>query len=134
MRPVYGRLVRLSLIAVTVWLSAPARAAAQTFTATDDASLRNAISLAAASGGTVQMLNNITLTSDLPNISTPGSITFDGGGFTLSGNNQYRGLYIGGISDGGATSVAVTVQNLTIANTVATGGNGGNGNTGGGGG
>ena len=75
---------------------------------------------------------DITLTGNLPSVFIDG-LTIDGQGHALSGNNLYRGFAVGSL-DGMGTPVTVTIQNITIANTVATGGAGGSGVTGGGGG
>jgi fibronectin-binding autotransporter adhesin len=99
-----------------------------------EAALRSAIATAPA-GSTIVLDVNVTLTSDLPSIAS--SVTIDGGGHTLSGANQYRGLLIAGwdaVMPILSSPINVTVQNLTIANTVATGGVGGDGSGGGGGG
>jgi fibronectin-binding autotransporter adhesin len=106
-------------------LLVPAFAAAQTTSVSTEAQLSAAISL--GSPGTILFVNDITLTGDLPAVAA--NLTIDGAGFTLSGNNQYRGLIMGA---GG--NVTATVQNLTIANTVATGGVGAGGGAGAGGG
>ncbi|MCX6543975.1 MAG: autotransporter-associated beta strand repeat-containing protein [Acidobacteria bacterium] len=116
----------------------PALAAAQTtYAVSDEAALRTALTSAIA-GDTIVFGSNITLTADLPNVGA--SVTIDGGGYSLSGNSQYRGLFIESFvipMVGGPpapTPVAVTIQNLTIRDTVATGGSGGAGGPGGGGG
>ena len=76
----------LGLLALAL---APAAALAQTtHTPSTETQLRAAL-LSAESGDTIQLQSNITLTSDLPGIST--DLTFDGAGFTLSGAGQYRG-------------------------------------------
>src|SRR4029079_1530568 len=107
----------------------PLTASAQTVTTvTTEAQLREAIS-AAAPGDRIVFGANITLTADLPVIAT--DITLDGDGHTLSGNNQFRGLTVGNQSDG-ALSIAVTIQNISIADAVARGGSGGSGSAGGG--
>jgi len=102
----------------------------------DEASLRAAISTA-VSGDTIRFTNTITLTAaDLPAIQTGGTITLDGGGFVLDGAGQFRGLVVG-YSVGGTgppPAVVVNLQNVTIQNTIATGGTGGSGAAGGGGG
>src|SRR4029078_12117238 len=76
---------------------------------------------------------NITLTGgDLPSIAS--SITVDGAGHTLSGGAQFRGLLVAGYGGGrapGPVGIDVTIQNLTIADTLARGGNGGSGSAGG---
>ncbi|MEH2513651.1 outer membrane autotransporter protein [Nitrobacteraceae bacterium AZCC 1564] len=78
--------------------------------------LRNAISVA-QNGDTISLTANITLTSNLPQVQR--NVTISGNDFTLSGNNQYRGLFV--------QSGAVSIFNLKIANCVAQGGNGGSG-------
>src|SRR5690242_18560499 len=60
------------------------------------------------------------------NLKAGVSVTIDGGGFSLSGANTYRGLFV--------EAGQVTVENLTIKNAVATGGAGGAGARYGGGG
>ncbi len=119
-------------VALLLTLILPVVAAAQgpTYTVSDEATLRAVLlsGTSALSGSTIVFTSNITLTSaDLPAIID--NLTIDGGGFALSGNNQFRGLTFGG---GG--NVSATVQNLTIQATVATGGAGANGAGGGGGG
>jgi fibronectin-binding autotransporter adhesin len=116
----------------------PALAGAQTVT--DEASLRAALTNAAGAAGptTIVFANNITLSADLPVVTNNNgfAVTIDGGGFSLSGNNQYRGLVVG-FSVGGLgppPPVNATIQNLTIQNTLAAGGAGGGGAGGGGGG
>ena len=89
----------------------------------NDAQLRNAIS-SAASGDTITFKADITLSSDLPQIQR--NLTINGGNFTLSGNSQFRGLLV--------QSGAVAINDLTIANAKAQGGNGGQGGVFGGGG
>ena len=67
----------------------------------------------------------LTETADLKAIDLKGSdtLTIDGGGSTLSGNNAYRGFFV--------YAGNVTIENLTIANAKALGGNGGSGGGGG---
>ena len=94
----------------------------------DSASLRMAIT-SASPGDTITFLGDITLDADLPAVQT--SITIDGAGHTLSGKFMgtvlFRGFFIGAWEEGTATQVPVTVtiQNLTIQDTKAAGGNGG---------
>ena len=110
----------------------PAAAFAQTtVTVTTETQLRAALT-SAADGDVIQLQSNITLSADLPTINA--GITVNGGGFTLSGSNQYRGLAI--VPGGGVvpTAISVTIADLTIANTLAAGGAGGTGAAGGGGG
>jgi autotransporter-associated beta strand protein len=60
-------------------------------------------------------------------------VTIEGNNNTLSGNNQFRGLFVGAWTPGTATQVAVTVsiQDLTIAGAKAQGGSGVTGSGGG---
>ncbi|HEY2151752.1 MAG TPA: autotransporter-associated beta strand repeat-containing protein [Vicinamibacterales bacterium] len=124
---------RWRILACAVFaLALPVAAGAQTVTVSDEASLRAALSTAAA-GTTILFTGNITLTADLPSVST--GLTIDGGGFALSGNNQYRGFVVAGYDATSApTAITVNIQNITIQNTTATGGVGGTGVAGGGGG
>ncbi|HBY26080.1 MAG TPA: hypothetical protein DEH75_05955, partial [Bradyrhizobium sp.] len=77
---------------------------------------------------TLNITQNITLTSGttLPIINSRGTVTINGGNFTLDGGGVQRGLFV--------YSGTVAVNNLTIQNAVAKGGNGGSGFDGGGGG
>lgn len=110
----------------------PVRAFAQTtIPVATEAALRAAIT-SSNPGDTIVFTGNITLTSELPSIAT--NLTLNGAGFTLSGADQHRGLVIVAFSGTTTTRVDVTIQDLTIANTVATGGVGGTGSAGGGGG
>ncbi|MCA1563464.1 MAG: hypothetical protein LC804_25500 [Acidobacteria bacterium] len=115
-------------------LLTPAVAVAQTVIVSTEAALRAAITTATP-GSVIVLGANVTLTADLPSIET--NLTFDGAGHTLSGNDQFRGLVVADFGDSAFSifdPVSVTIQNLTIANTVATGGDGGTGSAGGGGG
>ncbi|HSL22284.1 MAG TPA: autotransporter-associated beta strand repeat-containing protein [Vicinamibacterales bacterium] len=109
------------------------RATAQTtHSVSNEAELRAAIS-SALPGDTISFAANVTLSSDLPSLAV--NLTVDGNGHTLSGADQFRGLTIVSFSDVAIFGpVSVAVQNLTIANTMATGGTGGSGTDGGGGG
>ena len=105
-----------------------------TFNVGDDASLRAALS-AAVGGDTIVLTNFIGLTADLPAIQAGGgggTVTIDGAGFGISGGGLYRGLVVGSFSGGPA--LTVDLSNITIHDTVATGGVGGSGAAGGGGG
>lgn len=73
---------------------------------------------------TINFTANITLTGNLPAVTQ--NVTINGGNFTLSGNNQFRGLVV--------QSGTVAVNDLTIANAKVQGGDGGTGGSGGGGG
>ncbi len=118
----------ISALALT--LIAPGVAAAQTQVA-NETDLRAALTNPAVTS--IVFTDNITLTADLPSISK--DLTIDGNGKFLSGNNQFRGLFVLA-GEGGDVPlfIGVTIQNLTIQNTVATGGAGGSGQGGGGGG
>jgi autotransporter-associated beta strand protein len=102
-----------------------------THPASTEAELRTAIT-AAVGGDSIVLTANITLTGDLPPVGA--SVVINGQGNTLSGNNQFRGLTVAGYFNFSPNPIDVTIQNLTIANTLATGGNGGAGSAGGGGG
>nr|WP_281063207.1 autotransporter domain-containing protein [Ancylobacter gelatini] len=102
-------------------LSSPVRAA--NFNVGNDGDLRSAIS-SAGNGDTITFTADITLTSNLPNVTT--NVSFIGDNHTLSGNNEYRGLFV--------QSGTVTISDLTITNSLAQGGTGGNGLRGAGGG
>ncbi|TPK25983.1 autotransporter-associated beta strand repeat-containing protein, partial [Mesorhizobium sp. B2-5-3] len=69
-------------------------------------------------GDTIRFYANVTLTANLPPVRS-GNMTINGQGFTLSGNNQYRGLFV----QQGAINVAI--KDLTITNAKAEGGKGG---------
>ncbi|HKV14881.1 MAG TPA: hypothetical protein VJQ81_07530, partial [Reyranella sp.] len=104
-------------------LATASQANAANFNVATDAQLRSAIS-SAQNGDTITFTGNVTLGSNLPTLQR--NVTIDGGNFTLSGGGKYRGLFV--------QSGTVAVNNLTIANATAQGGNGGNANGGGGGG
>lgn len=123
------------LILAFVLIILPCSAGAQTVVFVDNVdALRTAIS-AALPGDTITLTADITLTAELPSLAV--NLTIDGNGHTLSGAGQFRGLTVVAFSGAGAPvpqPVSVRIQNLTIANTVATGGAGGSGTSGGGGG
>src|SRR6516225_207405 len=100
--------------------------------------LRAAIMYANANPGTTisfdSMLTGatITLTSELPLILGDQTI-IDGSGapdLTISGNDKFRVFFVGDTTD----TVAATIENLTISQALAKGGNGGTGGIAGGGG
>ncbi|WP_296341121.1 autotransporter domain-containing protein [Reyranella sp.] len=97
-------------------LSAPLQANAANFNVANSSQLQNAISNA-ANGDTITFTANITLSSNLPTVTK--NITFNGGNFTLSGNNQHRGLFV--------QSGTVAINDLNITHAVAQGGKGGDG-------
>ncbi|MEP0322530.1 pectate lyase-like adhesive domain-containing protein, partial [Bauldia litoralis] len=95
------------------------------------AELNTAIASANASGDAV---NTITLTSSFaltgaPTILNPQggtALVIDGDGFTIDGQNAHRIFF--------ANSGDITIQNVTLANGLAEGGDGGDGSSAGGGG
>lgn len=110
-----ARLALAGLLGTAV-LSVPRPANARNFEVANAGALQNAIN-DAQNGDTITFKNNITLSSNLPNLQK--NVTINGGGFTLSGNNQYRGVFV--------QSGTVAINNLTISNAKAQGGNGGTG-------
>ncbi|WP_338688868.1 autotransporter domain-containing protein [Bradyrhizobium sp. 26S5] len=119
--------VTLALV-VTLGTSAHAQTV---LTASDATSLVTALTTIDSNPGTSYQLNitnNITLTgtTTLPVINSSSNVTINGGNFTLDGGGVQRGLFV--------YSGTVAVNNLTIQNAVAKGGNGGSGFDGGGGG
>lgn len=144
MSPAGYRFFRYTLMACAIALLSSPRASAQaTFNVGNETALRTALS-SAVSGDTIVFTSNITLTSasggDLQAIQlgavSPGTLTIDGNGFALSGGNQFRGFVVGSTfaTAGIPPAVTLNLQNITIQNTVATGGAGGTGLGGGGGG
>jgi hypothetical protein len=101
-------------------LSSPAWAT--DFNVNSDATLRSAIT-SAGSGDRIVFTGNVTLAADLPAVQT--NVTIVGNGNSLSGNNQFRGLFIGAFSGATQVPVTVAVQDLTITDTRARGGTGG---------
>jgi hypothetical protein len=91
-----------------------------------DATLRSAIT-SAASGDRIVFTTSITLAADLPAVQTNVTIVGNNNN-TLSGNNQFRGLFVGAFSGSSQAAVTVAVRDLAITNAVALGGNGGTGN------
>ena len=76
-------------------------------------------------------VGTITLTSgDLQTVAR--NVTVVGNNNTLSGNNQFRGLFIGGFSGTTQTAVSASISNLSITNARAAGGTGGDRGGGGG--
>lgn len=121
MRRTPAVLLVLGLAASLSWPAGPALAA--NFNVGTDAQLRNAIS-SAGNGDTITFTGNITLGDNLPTVTK--NVTVNGGLFTLSGNNKYRGLFV--------QSGTVAINDLAIKDAVAQGGRGGNGELGGAGG
>ncbi|CAN7688921.1 autotransporter domain-containing protein [Mesorhizobium sp. LjRoot246] len=97
----------------TLSVAFPARAA--DVEVSNESQLRDAINNA-QDGDLIIFTANITLSANLPTVQR--NVTIAGANeFTLSGNNQYRGLFV--------QSGTVTIEGLTIANTKAQGGDGG---------
>ena len=119
-----------TFLAIVLGLLPISAAAQTTTTVTTEAQLQTAIT-SAAPGDTIVLAADITLSADLPAIAA--DLRFDGGGHTISGDNQFRGFVVGDLSDG-PLSVSVSIENVSIVNTVAQGGDGGTGVQGGGGG
>jgi autotransporter-associated beta strand protein len=128
-RPLRRALLSSTVFAAVITIAAAGPACATDFNVNDDASLRSAIT-SANNGDRIIFTNSITLTADLPAVQT--NVTIIGNNNTLSGNNQFRGLFIGAWVQSTATQVAVTVgiQDLAIANARAQGGTGGGGGAG----
>jgi uncharacterized protein with beta-barrel porin domain len=127
--------MRSALLASTAFtIVGCASAHAQTvINVTDGASLSAAIAQAdsnASANYVINFQNNITLSAAAANtlnaFNTTSNVTVNGGGFTLDGGGVQRGFFV--------YAGTVAINNLTIQNAVAKGGNGGNGFDGGGGG
>jgi uncharacterized protein with beta-barrel porin domain len=133
-----------SLLLTTTVLTTTSFAAIFTVTNTADSgagSLRDAINQANLAGAGVHNINftpgaagTISLNAPLPLISNNMIIDGSGsGGTTIDGQSARRAFFIGGGSLL-PTLTTVTIQNLSIANTLSTGGSGTGGSIGGGGG
>jgi uncharacterized repeat protein (TIGR01451 family) len=96
-----------------------------------DAALRVALdpTTGAQDTDTITFTANITLSADLPAVQR--NVTIRGQNFTMSGNNQFRGFFVGKFSGSTQVAVTVTIQDLTIQNAKAQGGTGGPGGGGG---
>lgn len=68
---------------------------------------------------TLSLTGNVTMSQQVQAITTNATINVAGNGYTIDGGNAYRPFFI--------ESGNVTLQNLTIANALAHGGNGGGG-------
>ncbi len=137
-------LTLLSIGALLGTAAAPASASASTCTAGTTCQVANESDLAAAIQvidaqaattppvTTIQFTQSITLTTDLPIIYKP--VVVDGQGYALDGASHFRGLFFGVASflQGGTSGgLPITVENLSINNAVAQGGNGAAGGGGG---
>ncbi len=110
-------------LAGLVLLSAVPQVRAANFNVTDSASFVTAVATA-GNGDTINILNSFTMTTRVDPITA--NVTVIGNGNTIDANNAFRPFFV--------YSGTVAIQNLTVANGMAQGGNGGDGNVGGGGG
>ncbi|WP_210302210.1 autotransporter-associated beta strand repeat-containing protein [Methylobacterium brachythecii] len=96
-------------------------------------SLRDAITYANANAGTIITFagagtfsnRTITLASELPLILGNNTVIDGGNNITVSGNGAYRVFFVGDAGQLGGATTTATIENLTIANAKASGGNGG---------
>ena len=120
--------LRLALLSSTALVAALAigtpRAHAATFTVANEADLANAITTANgnAEADTINVTGNITLTGSLPVLEDADGLTVDLGGNTVSGGGANRIFFV--------NSGTATIQNGTLADGFAQGGNGGDGGSG----
>jgi hypothetical protein len=126
-------LLRASRIALVLGFLIASRVCAQTtIQVATAAQLVSAITTVDSNPNTsylIQFTASVTLsaTTTLPAINTSSSVTIDGQSlYTLDGGGVQRGFLV--------YTGTVTIQNITIQNTLAQGGNGGSGAVGGGGG
>src|SRR4051812_26519335 len=117
----------VAVFAATLLFAAPALAS--TVHVTTESQLRSAIT-SAGNGDTIVFDNSITLSQDLPAVQQ--NLTIDGNGNTLFGASQFRGFFVGSFSGQTQVAVNVAIQNLTIQNARASGGDGGASGGGGG--
>jgi uncharacterized protein with beta-barrel porin domain len=123
----------LALVLVFASLVSESTHAQTVINVTDGASLSAAIAQAdsnASASYIINFQNNITLSAAAANtlnaFNTTSNVTVNGGGFTLDGGGVQRGFFV--------YSGTVAINNLTIQNTQALGGNGATGSGSGGGG
>lgn len=107
---------RLGLLSAALVGAFAPTANAATFTVNSDASLRTALTRA-VNGDVINFSGDVTLSANLPVLTA--NATINGNGYSLSGAGQYRGLFV--------ASGTWAINNLTIQQTKAIGGNGGNG-------
>jgi len=139
MHPIVSRptLLRLAPLAAALFSIVPAHAGS--FTASDYASLVDAINAANAADSraaphTITLTGDITVAGPMPLILC--NATIDGQGHTLGGADQYRLLFVGVDEDTRASvatafpdsalgaRLAVTIENLTLSHGAAYGGAG----------
>jgi len=134
------RAVMAMLIAGSFYIGAaqPAPVRAAEYDVGDEAALISAINAANASpeADTITFIGDITLTGNLPLIKS--DLVFEGDGYAISGNDQYRVFFVGSGSGVNElplpTAPTVVFRNLTIQHGKAQGGNGSGGGAGLGGG
>ena len=123
----YAKLAVAAATTFAVSLVNAAPALATNFNVANTADLVAALnpSTGAQDSDTVTFTQDITLTQDLPAVQR--NVTIVGQDHALSGNNLFRGFFVGKWTAGTSTQVAVSVsiQDLTITNARARGGAGG---------
>ena len=100
-------------LAGLVLLSAVPQVRAANFNVTDSASFVAAVA-GAGNGDTINILNSFTMTTRVDPITA--NVTVIGNGNTIDANNAFRPFFV--------YSGTVAIQNLTVANGMAQGGNG----------
>ena len=106
---------QLRPLCAALLLAGAGSAGAATINVNSDASLRAALT-SAGNGDVINFTGNVVIAAaDLPAIQR--DLTLNGNGFSLSGANSFRGLFV--------FSGNVAVSNLLIRDTLARGGNGG---------
>lgn len=106
-------------------------AQAATYSASNEAELRQAIISANANPGAhfIDIRADIVLTGTLPPILN--TVTIRGNSHAIDGQDLYRLLVIGASNDAGGPRILVQVSNLTLQRGLAAGGDGSNGGGGG---
>jgi fibronectin-binding autotransporter adhesin len=106
-------------------------ALADNFLVANDAELRAAIQLANAAPGPhfIEFQSDIVLSGALPPVLN--TMTFKGRDYRLDGSGQFQLLSIGSADAASGPRILVNVNDLTLANGLATGGNGADGGGGG---
>ncbi len=116
--------IQSAVIALALCVAAPA-ARATDYTVTDSSSFFSAIQsidAAPTSSDRIIIANSFTMSQQVLAITTTGSLTVVGNGNTINGNGAYRPFFV--------ESGNVSLQNLTINNAQAHGGNGAGGGMG----
>ncbi|MFD0986827.1 autotransporter family protein [Methyloligella solikamskensis] len=120
-------------------LFSPDPAASATFTVDSQTSFYNAmqaIALDRSSSHTINITSSFTMSGNVaPVVLDDGrSLTINGNGFTIDGNDQYRPFFVSSSSPTTGGGPTVTISELNIANGAGIGGNGSGGGMGAGGG